>query len=494
MVGGESHLAVHNGASVHPADVMINHDCRAAGIEGGIHGDGDRGRVTLGISGNLDVIGTVGSIAIGGVAHNCRCRHTGDTIGNHSDSVGAGNDIVQRHRDGAGNHVGQGRPELGVGGIGNTARLDIVQTVCRVSVNLYIIAGDFKHGHSQVRFHSGGCIGGAVVAHEAGVHVGEVQSFFLIIRAVALRNIDGITLAVINRRAALGIQPAIAVVVTEQVDDVQTGSSGIVHGIEEVMGISAVTCGSSPHGVVQRNMTNNKNRLTETGSQLFIQVATQISGTGLCLRIGAVFMPAKHVLIDDIDTISALGMVMGTGNRQVGTIHSGVRVMVALNINLIGIFHIRIRSINQALQGCLIIDYRGGIGHGIVIVISRKQEAIGRGIACSRDLRKDCGYRVRTKVRGCRALEVRAGNHDDRVGGCCLGRECEGRCHRPYHTHYQHKCQQPLEMSCFHFSFSSPLIKDVHCTKAFVCKPGIRKGIHRGSIICVNTSAYTISD
>ena len=233
--------------------------------------------------------------------------------------------LVQRQRIGRADSGGVGGilRVVGMLHVIDTGGLQIMGAIGRVAADGDIIVRDGEGGHGQRLVHIAG-VRVTVVAHIAGIQIGEGQRFFLKLGLAALGNVDLIALGQEDGSAAQIVIPAVRMVVAEHEDDVQAGIARLVQHIKDVIGVHAVTVVVGTHAVVQRQMGHHKNGLGILCIALGIQIALQRRSRILDRSLIAV---APHIVIFIDDKHAVLGRIMGAAGSQSACSRS---IMVAL--------------------------------------------------------------------------------------------------------------------------------------------------------------------
>ena len=160
------------------------------------------------------------------------------------------------------------------GGIVHGA-LHLVQTVVRAvvalglqimkaarieAVDLHAILINGKGGHGQGSIDTTAHV--LVVAGKAGVHVGELQGIAIVARLGAVGNGEDVTGAQEHGGAAQVIIPAVGVIVTVQVDDIQAiPCRVVVEHLDQLVRIAGITVAVGTHGVMQGQVGHHENGL-----------------------------------------------------------------------------------------------------------------------------------------------------------------------------------------------------------------------------------------
>ena len=334
---------------------------------------------------------------------------------------------LRRRAAGGGRYLFAGRSDLlvqrqpigradsgGVGGILrvvgmlhviDTGGLQIMGAIGRVAADGDIIVRDGEGGHGQRLVHIAG-VRVTVVAHIAGIQIGEGQRFFLKLGRAALGNVDLIALGQEDGSAAQIVIPAVRMVVAEHEDDVQAGIARLVQHIKDVIGVHAVTAAlTGTHRIMQRQMGNNEDRLGVFCVALAVEIAFQIIG-GIFDGGFIVIIPHVILLVDDIYAVRI--RIMGAAFGQ-SAAHKGIVVMVALHIHFVHAG--AVDALNRVLERRL----TAGRIVVIDIIVAAEQEAVGFRIVGLLHLGQNVGYRLRSGCMTASCLEIRAGDHNRRI-------------------------------------------------------------------------------
>ena len=189
--------------------------------------------------------------------------------GQHLVKRGLLRNCSESHRLGRCIHIGIGRIALlALEGIAHACRFQVMRALIIIAVHDHFIPLDLKEGHGQRIIRTVFIV---IIAHKAGIHIGKRQRFHGKSASVSVfGDLNVIALLQIHCRTAQIIVPAVGVVMSVKIEDVQPLLPCLIHGVKERIRINAVPVDLGAHAVVQGQVGKDENGAVISCLDLFI--------------------------------------------------------------------------------------------------------------------------------------------------------------------------------------------------------------------------------